>query len=162
MFQRLKTMSVVVALGAMTLAQNQALPNPPPRSSDIAVVVNAKNPTVRLSMADLRKIFAGQTRTWPSRIPIQLIIRAPEAHEHEAVLHLLRLSEPEFKHYWDSPAYWNEPADPVAVFSNGMQKEAVMSFPGAIALMAAEDVKPGLKVLKIDDNLPGEKGYPLQ
>ena len=36
-----------------------------------------------------------------------------------------------------------------------------MVFPGAIALIAADDVKPGLKVLKIDDKLPGQEGYPL-
>jgi hypothetical protein len=37
----------------------------------------------------------------------------------------------------------------------------VASIPGAIAFMAAGDVKPGLKVLRIDDRLPGEAGYRL-
>ena len=42
-----------------------------------------------------------------------------------------------------------------------MQKEAVISIPGAIALIAADDMKPGTKVLKIDNKLPGQEGYPL-
>jgi len=161
MFQPLKAMAVVVALGAITVAQDQSSPNPPPPSSDIAVVVNLKNPATHLSLSDLRKMFAGETRRWPGGLPVKLIIRAPEARERETVLHLLKLSEPEFNHYWISQVRRNEADDPVAVFSNGMQKEAVMAFPGAIALMAAEDVRPGMKLLKIDDKLPREEGYPL-
>jgi hypothetical protein len=131
------------------------------QAADVAVVVNVKNPTIRLSSTDLRKIFAGEKRTWPGGIPVKLILRNVGAHEHDAVLHLLRLSEPEFREYWIAQVYRGDSTEPVAVFSNGMQKEAVMSIPGAIAMITAEDLKPGMKVLKIDDKLPGQEGYPL-
>jgi len=36
-----------------------------------------------------------------------------------------------------------------------------MAIPGAIALIDTHDLKPGLKVLKIEGKLPGEEGYPL-
>jgi hypothetical protein len=42
-----------------------------------------------------------------------------------------------------------------------MQKEAIMVFPGAIALVDLIDVKPGMKVLKVDGHSPGEPGYPV-
>jgi hypothetical protein len=42
-----------------------------------------------------------------------------------------------------------------------MQKEAIISIPGAIAVIDTTDLKPGMKVLKIDDKLPGQAGYPL-
>lgn len=128
---------------------------------DVAVVVNMKNPATRMTVSDLRKLFAGEKRTWPGGIPVKLIIRAPEAHEREVVLHVLQLSESEFKSYWIAQAYKGEGGEPVAVFSNGMQKEAVVSIAGAIALIEASDLKPGLKVLKIEDKLPGQPGYPL-
>ena len=131
------------------------------QASDMAVVVNVKNPTIRLSSADLRKIFAGEKRTWPGGIPVKLILRNAGAREHDAVLRLLRFSEPEFREYWIAQVYRGDSAEPVAVFSNGMQKEAVMSIPGAIALIAVDDVKLGTKVLKIDNKLPGQEGYPL-
>ncbi len=131
------------------------------QTGDVAVVVNLKNPVTRMSVSDLRKVFAGEKRAWPGGIPVKLIMRAPAAHERDVLLRLLQMSESEFKSYWISQAYKGEGAEPVALFSNGMQKEAVIAVPGAIALMAAEDVKPGLKVLKIEDKLPGQEGYPL-
>ena len=114
---------------------------------DVAVVVNPKNPVAILTLPALRKLFAGETRTG--------------AHEREVVLRLLRLSEDEYARYWTTQAYRGEGTEPVAVFSNGMQKEAVLAIPGAIAVMDARDLKPGLKVMKIEGKLPGEEGYPL-
>ena len=73
----------------------------------------------------------------------------------------MRLSEDEYARHWTTQAYRGEGTEPVAVFSNGMQKEAVLAIPGAIAVMDARDLKPGLKVMKIEGKLPGEEGYPL-
>jgi len=128
---------------------------------DVAVVVNPKNPVAILTLPALRKLFAGETRTWPGGTPVKLIIRAPGAHEREVVLRLLRLSEDQYARYWTTQAYRGEGTERVAVFSNGMQKEAVLAIPGAIAVMDARDLKPGLKVMKIEGKLPGEEGYPL-
>lgn len=131
------------------------------QTDDIAVVVNSKNPTAGLSAGDLRKLFSGEKRLWPGDIPVKLIIRAPQARERDALLRLLRFKEDDYKRYWTTQAYAGNSSEPVAVFSNGMQKEAVIAIPGAIALIAVADLKPGLKVVKIDDKLPGEPGYPL-
>jgi hypothetical protein len=131
------------------------------QNGDVAVIVNPKNPLGIVTMTALRKLFAGETRTWPGGTPVKLIVRAPGAHEREVVLRLLRFSEDEYARYWTTQAYRGEGVEPVAVFSNGIQKEAVLSIPGAIAMMDARDLKPGLKVLKIEGKLPGEAGYPL-
>jgi hypothetical protein len=42
-----------------------------------------------------------------------------------------------------------------------MQKEALVVFRGAITLIDLSDVKPGMKILKVDGHLPGEPGYPV-
>jgi hypothetical protein len=42
-----------------------------------------------------------------------------------------------------------------------MQKEALGVYPGAIALVDAAEVKPGMKVLKVDGHTPGDGNYPL-
>ena len=131
------------------------------QNADMAVVVNPKNTVSIVTLPALRKLFTGETRTWPSGTPVKLLIRASGAHEREVVLRFLRLSEDDYARYWTTQAYRGEGTEPVAVFSNGMQKEAVLSIPGAIAVMDARDLKPGLKVLKIEGKLPGEEGYPL-
>jgi hypothetical protein len=46
--------------------------------------------------------------------------------------------------------------------SNGMQREALTAYPGAIALVEATDVKPGMKVLKVDGKSPRDENYPLR
>ena len=130
-------------------------------NTDVAVVVNPSNPVSNLTTVALRKLFVADTRTWPGGTPVKLIIRAPGAHEREVVLRLLHFSEDEYGRYWINQAYRGEGVEPVAVFSNGMQKEAVAGISGAIALIDARDLKPGMKVLKIEGKLPGEEGYPL-
>ena len=130
-------------------------------AGDVAVVVNPKNTVSNLTVPELRKLFSGETRNWPGGTPVKLIVRAPGARERETVLRLLGFSEDDYARHWTAEAYRGGNAEPVAVFSNGIQKEAVVSIAGAIALMDAGDVKAGLKVIKIEGKLPGEAGYPL-
>jgi phosphate transport system substrate-binding protein len=163
----MKMRNSAVMMGTLVMLSLQVTPllgqNPEivKNTVDLAVVVNPKNPVSSLSIPALRKIFAGETRTWAGGIAVKLIIRAQGAHERAAVLQLLHFSEDEYDRYWISQAYRGEGVEPVAVFSNGMQKEAVTDISGAIAIMDVRDLKPGLKVLKIEGKLPGEEGYPL-
>ena len=134
----------------------------PVANHDIAVVVNPKNPVSNVSRSELRKIFAGEKRTWAGGLSIKIITRAPESYERIVLLRLLGMSESEYKQYWIGQVFQGDAqAEPAAVFSNGMQKEAISSFLGAIALIDTKDVKPGMKVLKVDGHLPGEPGYPV-
>lgn len=132
-----------------------------PQNQDVAVVVNPKNPVSNLSGSELRRIFAGEKRIWAGGVSIKIITRAPGSYEHVVLLRLLRMNEKEYKQYWIAQVFHGEAqAGPITLFSNGMQKEAIMVFPGAIALVDLIDVKPGMKVLKVDGHSPGEPGYP--
>ena len=140
------------ALVQISLAQNQ----------EVAVVVNPKNPVSTVTRAELRKIFAGEKRTWAGGLSVKLVVRVPGSYERVVLLRLLGMSEGEYKQHWIAQIFHGEAqAEPVALFSNGMQKEAIGAFPGAIALVTRGDVKPGMKVLKVDGHLPGEPGYPV-
>jgi ABC-type phosphate transport system substrate-binding protein len=133
------------------------------QNEDVAVVVSEGNQVGKITLAELRKIFAGEKRSWPGSVPIKLIVRAPGAYERVVMLRLLGMSESEYAQYWTKQVFRGEAqAAPVALFSNGMQKEALASFPGAIVLMVPQDVKRGMKVLKVDGCLPGEAGYPVR
>jgi hypothetical protein len=132
------------------------------QTSDVAVVVNEKNPVKNLSTAELRKLFAGEKHSWAGSLPVKLFVRAPGAYERIVLLKLLSMSESEYKQYWTAQVFRGEAqAEPPAMFSNGMQKEAVAVYPGAVALVTSQDVKPGMKVVRVDGHLPGEAGYPL-
>lgn len=133
-----------------------------PNNLDIAVVVNEENRVNDLSMADLRKILSGEKQTWPGGQAVKLVVRAPGTHERLVLLRVLSMSENEYKQHWISQVFRGEAqTEPPVLPSNGMQKEALASFPGAIALVEARDVKSPMKVVKIDGRLPGQPGYPL-
>ena len=130
--------------------------------NDVAVVVNSNNNTASVTMGELRKIFNGEKRAWPGGASVTLLVRAAGTHERTALLNLLRMSESEYKQYWTSQIYKGEATtQPMTLPSNGMQKEALAVYPGAIALVDAAEVKPGMKVLKVDGHTPGDGHYPL-
>ena len=130
--------------------------------TEVAVVVNPANPVGSISLSDLRKIFAGEKRSWQGGLPMRPIVRPPGCRERLVLLRLLGMSESEYKQYWATQVFRGEVgSEPSSVPSVGMQKEALSVFPGAITLVDARDVKPGMKVVKIDGHLPGEPGYPV-
>jgi hypothetical protein len=132
------------------------------QAEDVAVVVNDNNPMTKMSRAELRRIFAGEERSWASGLPIKVFVRLPGTHERGAMLKLLGLRESEYKQYWTSQVFRGEvQAAPFTLPSNGMQREALVAYPGAVALVSLEDVKPGMKVLRIEGRMPGEAGYTL-
>ncbi len=165
----LKSIAIPLFLGLTSLGLTSLglaiLSLPPPlaaQASDIAVIVNPGNPATNVSMADLRKIFSGAKRSWPGGQPIKLIGRGPGCPERFLLLKLLAMSESEYKQYWTAQVFRGEAdAEPLIVPSVGMQKEALKARPGGISLVILRDLKPEMKVLKVDNLLPGAAGYPL-
>jgi len=152
-----------VALVAIWLAGLGGVVAAVAQTDDVAVVVSEKNPVTNVTKPELRRIFAGEKRSWAGGQPIRLFVRAPGAHERAVLLKLLDMSESEYKKYWAAQVFRGEAqAEPVALFSNGMQKEALTTFPGAIALVNFQDVKPGMKIVKVDGHSPTEREYPLR
>lgn len=134
------------------------------RGSDIAVVVHPETPVSDLSLSEVRKVFLGERQYWNSKLPVALLIRAPVARERDVVLRVIyQMSEAQFKQYWVAKIFRAEVASPPRiVYSNDMQYELVAAIPGAIAFVDARNVRPGVKVLRVDGRLPGERDYPLR
>jgi hypothetical protein len=137
---------------------------PPPADADIAIVVRPDVPVDGLSFAELRRLLLGDRQFWSSNLRVTLLVRAPGAHEHDVVLKTIyQMSEAQFRQYWIAKVFRAEAATgPRIVYSNEMAGELVLGIPGAVAFVEAPQVPKGLKVLKIDGKLPGEKGYVLR
>ncbi|MBZ5524064.1 MAG: hypothetical protein LAP21_17655 [Acidobacteriia bacterium] len=156
--------SFSVGLLALLVVMASAQSPQPKRDEDVAVIVNPLNSVDSISSVELRKIFAGEKRSWHASLPVFLVVRAPEAHERTVLLnHVLRMTESEYKQYWVKKIYSGEvPREPLALFSNGMQLEAVRTEKGGIALIQVKDIRSGVKIIKVDGLLPGAPGYPLR
>jgi ABC-type phosphate transport system substrate-binding protein len=135
-----------------------------PGGADIAVVVHPDTPVNDLSLAEVRKVLLGERQYWNSKLPVVLLIRAPVARERDVVLRVIyQMTEAQFKQYWVAKIFRAEAATPPKiVYSNDMQYELVAAIPGAIAFVDARNVRPGLKVLRVDGHLPGDRDYPLR
>ena len=131
--------------------------------NDLAIVVHPDTPVSKLTFAELRQVFLGEKQYWTKAVPIVLLVRAPTSAERDAVLNVIyQMKEPQFKQYWIAKIFRAElSSPPKIVYSNDSANQLVASIVGSIAFMAASDVKPGLKVLRVDDRLPGEAGYRL-
>src|SRR2546422_10307497 len=134
------------------------------RGADIAVVVHPDTPIDDLSLAEVRRVLLGDRQYWNSKLPVVLLIRAPVARERDVVLRVIyQMSEAQFKQYWVAKIFRAEAAAPPRiVYSNDMQFELLTALPGSIAFVDSRNMRAGVKVLRVDGHLPGEKDYPLR
>jgi len=159
--------SAVVLLAASSLLAQQSPKEPPKetaKEADVAVIVNPLNPVESISLAELRNIFTGEKQNWNGSLPVFAVVRAPQSHEREVLLdRVLKMTDSEYKQYWVKKVYSGEAhREPLTLMSNGMQLEAVRADRGCIALISMQDVRQGVKVLKVDGHLPGTPGYRLK
>lgn len=161
---RNRILSAVSLLICLFLAPSPRSVGQTARSSDVAVVVHPDTPVDDLSLAEVRKVLLGERQYWNSKLPVVLLIRAPVARERDVVLRVIyQMSEAQFKQYWIAKVFRAEASSPPKiVYSNDMQLELVAAVPGAIAFVDAKNVRPGLKVLRVDGHLPGDPAYPLR
>ena len=136
----------------------------PGAGGDVAVVVRPDTPADDLSLGEIRKVLLGERQFWTSGLRVTLLIQAPTAREREVVLKTVyRMSEAEFKQYWIAKVFRAEATNsPKIVLSNEQALELLNIVPGSVAFVDSTAVPKGVKVLKIDGKLPGEKGYPLR
>ncbi len=154
----------LIGIGGLGLLALSCLQAQSQRTSDIALVVNRDTPVSDVSLEDVRKIFLGDRQYWTAKIPVVLFIRAPGTREHDVGLKLIyQMDEVQFKRYWIAKIFRAESATaPKIVYSDDMANELTSAIPGAIALIDARDVGTGVKVLRIDGQLPGQPDYPLK
>lgn len=134
-----------------------------PNDGDIAVVVRPDTPVDNLSIGEIRKLLLGERQFWNSNLRVTLLIRAPSSRERDVVLKTIyQMSEAQFRQYWISKVFRAEASSgPKIVYSNEMATELVAAIPGSVAFVDSTQVPKGLKVLRVDGKLPGDKGYPL-
>ena len=135
-----------------------------PAEADVAVIVNPNNPVNNLTLSELRQIYLGERQYWKASSPVVLLMRSPGSREREVILRVVfQMTEQRYTQYWVAKVMRAEASDPPAsLFSYGIVQEGVRGNPGAIGYVNMNDVRSGVKVVRIGGLLPGEPGYPLQ
>jgi ABC-type phosphate transport system substrate-binding protein len=140
-------------------------PGVPPVASEqnLAIVVNKSNSIANLSMAELRKVFLGERSHWPNGRRITLVMMESGRPERDAVLHqIYQMSETDFNDHFLRGVFTGEVfvspktlATPIGV------RKFIFNVSGAIGYVRATDVDESVKVIRIDEQLPEDKGYRL-
>jgi hypothetical protein len=134
------------------------------QSGDVAVVVHPDVAVDNLTTSELRRVVLGDREFWPASVRITLLLRAPVAHERDVILKdVCQMTEAQFRQHWIGKVFRADTAlAPKIAYSNEMAIDLVSRVPGAIAFIPASQVVKGLKVVKVDGRLPGDRDYLLR
>lgn len=131
----------------------------------IAVIVHEQVPVEDLSLSELRSIFRGERQFWSRELTITLLMPPHDSPERKVLLRKIyeQRSEVQYQRHWINKMFSDggQPIAPKITGSPEMSASLAREIPGAIALVPADKVPEGVKVLRIDGKRPGEKGYPL-
>ena len=169
---RLRTALLVLSLAGLLLA---GVPSPAPSPTGpapaqqapgpepLAIVVNKANPMDDLSSADLRRVFLGERGHWPNGRRITLVMLDPGWPERDEVLsNIYHMDETQFKNHFLHGLFTGEVlVSPKTLSTPEGVRKFVFNVPGAIGYLRASDIDKTVKVIRIDERLPDDKGYKL-
>ena len=130
----------------------------------LVIVVNRSNPIDDLTSAELRKIFLGNRSHWANGRRITLVMREPGEPERNTVLHeVCGMTEDQLKNHFLHGLFTGEIlVSPKILSSPTGVRKFIFNVPGAIGYLRIGDVDPTVKVLRIDELMPEDKGYRLR
>jgi ABC-type phosphate transport system substrate-binding protein len=151
------------AAGALTSFSGPPATQQTSPTEPLVIVVNRTNPVDDLSMAELRRIFLGNRSHWANGRRITLVMREPGEPERKTVLRdICGMSEDQFKYHFLHGLYTGEilVSPKILATPTGVRK-FIFNVPGAIGFLRASDVDATVKVVRVDELLPEDKGYKL-
>ena len=126
-----------------------------------AVIVHRSNPIDGVTFSELRRMFMLDTQTWPHGRKITVVLREKGQRERsEAIRVICGLSEAAYEKYVLLRVFQGHVSiGPRSILSSSGMLRFVSSAPGAIGYVAADEVDASVKVLRIDNLLPGDPQY---
>jgi hypothetical protein len=151
-------------LGVVFLLSGAAVHAVQKTDEALAIVAHPDVPVDDLPLAELRRIFLGERQLWPDGSRITMFIHMPGTRERAATLsQIYRMREAEYRRYWVRKIFRAEiAAGPKIARDSAVMSELLTRVPGAVAAMPVSEVRPPLKVIRVNGHLPGEAGYPVR
>ena len=131
---------------------------------DLAIIVHKSNPVENLSMAELREYFLAERSHWSHRQKIRVAMRETGSPEREAVLKLVcGMNRDQDLTTYFLRAKFSEQVieEPRSLDSAPNMIRFVANVSGALGYVRADEVDPSVRVIRVDNLLPGDPGYKL-
>jgi ABC-type phosphate transport system substrate-binding protein len=127
------------------------------QARDLAIVVNKSNTASKLTAAELENLLKARVQNWPDGKKIKIFLTNPDSPENRIILeHACKVKSEDIKSVVAS-----RKADVQVVDSDEIVLMMVGNNPGAIGIVNVYSINSHVKVLKVDEKLPIEAGYPL-
>ena len=132
----------------------------------IAVIVNKSNPVSDISYNELKQILEARKQYWDNGKKIILIFKPITSVETRTLIDMVyKIKYEEFDKYWFLKVYDNKIMEfPKILNSTGTINILVSEIQGAIAFIGVDEVskRGNIKMLKINEKMPDEDGYPFK
>jgi hypothetical protein len=116
----------------------------------VVVIINARNPTNTLAVAEVRKLFLGQTAFWHGVVPVKAVVRPESSAPAKAFFSLIGISGQAFQKQWDELQLAGRGVAPKSLGSIQDVATAVSQVPGGIGYaLASEAWSVQLKGVKV-------------
>jgi ABC-type phosphate transport system substrate-binding protein len=170
--RRLTTLLIALALTAWPQADAARAPDgsagpllgpQSAQSEPLVIVVNRSNPVENLAFTELRTIFLGGRSHWANGRRITLVMRDPEEPERKTIVRdVCGMNEEQLKIHFLRGLFTGEilVSPKILATPTGVRK-FIFNVPGAIGYLRMGDVDASVKVVRIDNLLPGDRGYKL-
>lgn len=170
--RRFTALWIVLALALSPLAEGAQLRGAFPwllvaeqgvQIEPLVIVVNRTNPVDNLSFSELHKIFLGNRSYWPNGKRITLVTRDPGEPERKTILRdVCAMNEDQLRIHFLHGLFTGEILVSPKILSTptGVRK-FIFNVPGAIGYLRLSDVDNSVKVVRIDELPPADKGYKL-
>jgi ABC-type phosphate transport system substrate-binding protein len=131
-----------------------------PASSTLTIIVNRQNPTVELTIGDLRRMFLGEVTHWPDGRRITVVMRNPGEPERNAMLRLIcRMTERDFARQILHAEFKGEyHGGPKLLDTAAGVRRFLFNVPGAIGYVRDDELDGSVKALRIGGPIP-EPGF---
>ncbi len=124
---------------------------------DLAIIVDKSNSSSAVTTIELEKILKTSLQKWPDGKKVKVFLSDPDSPDSKLVLErLLKMTPEQVRSFADL-----HKADVQVAGSDELVLMLVANNPGAIGVVNVYSINSKVKVLKVDDKLPLEQGYPL-
>jgi hypothetical protein len=131
-------------------------------TSRLAVVVAKNSPLQSIGFHDLKRLYMGEQVNGPEGMRLVALNRAPLSTERvQFDKSVLGMSPDEVARFWVDRKIRGQSGAPKTVEPVDLMQRVVVQLRGAVSYCRMDDVREGLRVIKVDGRLPHEGGYPV-
>lgn len=128
----------------------------------LAIVVSKDSPVSDISIFELKRLYLGERINASGKrlLPLNLTPASRERGAFDKTV--LSMSPDAIARYWIDRKIRGDSGPPKTIEPLDLMQRVVARLDGAIGYAPVNEIRPELKVIRIDGKAPGDNGYPLE